>query len=393
LQENGVAATVKHFPGDGVDERDQHLLTAVNTLSCKEWDATYGKVFKACIDAGALAVMVGHIALPEYSKTLAPGIKDEDILPASLAYEITTTLLRKRLGFRGLVVSDATAMAGMAIPMGRPRAVPQTIAAGCDVFLFTRNLAEDFQYMKDGLANGILTEERLTDAVRNVLALKAALKLHTKKTDGQLVPSVKAAKQVLQCEEHRALAVECADRGITLVKEEKGVLPLSPSKTKRVLLYGLEGEGEFLDGTASKSSNTERFKSLLEREGFAVDIFVAPKGMEGALKPYADWVAGYDVMLYLASLGTKSNQTTVRITWSPPMGSDVPIYISAVPTIFISLENPYHLLDVPRVRTYINTYGASDTVLEILVDKLLGRSLFKGVSPVDPFCGKWDTRL
>ena len=158
--------------------------------------------------------------------------------------------------------------------------------------------------------------------------------------------------------------MECADRGITLVKEEKGVLPLSPAATKRVLLYGLEGVGEFLDGTASESSNAARFKSLLEREGFAVEMFVAPKGMEGAMRSYADWVASYDLMVYVASLGTRSNQTTVRIDWAPPMGSNVPIYMSAIPTIFISLENPYHLLDVPRVRTYINTYGASDTVLQ-----------------------------
>jgi beta-N-acetylhexosaminidase len=393
LQENGVAATVKHFPGDGVDERDQHLVTAVNTLSCDEWDDTYGRVYRACIDAGTLAVMVGHIALPQYSRRLCPGIRDEDILPATLAYEITTTLLRERLGFGGLVVSDATPMAGMAIPMGRPKAVPQTIAAGCDVFLFSRNLTEDLGYMKDGLANGLLTEERLTDAVRNVLALKAALSLHKKKAAGTLVPSLEAAKRALGTKEHLSWAVECADRGITLVKEEKGVLPLSPSKTKRVLLYGLEGFGEFLDGTASESSNAERFKSLLEREGFAVDMFVAPKGMEGAMRSYADWVASYDLMVYVASLGTRSNQTTVRIDWAPPMGSNVPIYMNAIPTIFISLENPYHLLDVPRVRTYLNTYGSSDTVLEILVEKLMGRSAFKGVSPVDPFCGKWDARL
>jgi beta-N-acetylhexosaminidase len=289
LQENGVAATVKHFPGDGVDERDQHLVTAVNTLSCDEWDDTYGKVYRACIDAGTLAVMVGHIALPEYSRRLCPGIRDEDILPATLAYEITTTLLRERLGFGGLVVSDATPMAGMAIPMGRPKAVPQTIAAGCDVFLFSRNLTEDLGYMKDGLANGLLTEERLTDAVRNVLALKAALSLHKKKAAGTLVPSLEAAKRALGTKEHLSWAVECADRGITLVKEEKGVLPLSPSKTKRVLLYGLEGFGEFLDGTASESSNAERFKSLLEREGFAVDMFVAPKGMETGWPAMTSW--------------------------------------------------------------------------------------------------------
>ena len=96
------------------------------------------------------------------------------------------------------MVSDATPMAGMAIPMGRPQAVPLTIAAGCDVFLFSRNLAEDLGYMKDGLANGLLTEERLTDAARNVLALKAALKLHEKKAAGTLVPRLEAAEQALR---------------------------------------------------------------------------------------------------------------------------------------------------------------------------------------------------
>jgi beta-N-acetylhexosaminidase len=75
------------------------------------------------------------------------------------------------------------------------------------------------------------------------------------------------------------------------------------------------------------------------------------------------------------------------------MGANVPIYINSVPTIFVSLENPYHLLDVPRIKTFINTYGSTDVILDALIDKLLGKSEFKGVSPVDPFCGKWDTKL
>jgi beta-N-acetylhexosaminidase len=397
LQENGMAATVKHFPGDGVDERDQHLVTTVNTLTCEEWDASYGKVFKACIDAGVMAVMVAHIALPEYSRRLCPGIKDEDILPASLSYEIATTLLREKLGFAGLVVSDATAMAGMAMAMERSKAVPQAIAAGCDVFLFARNLEEDLGYMREGLETGILTEERLTEAVRNVLALKASLQLHKKKAQGTLVPRVETADKILSCGEHRAWAADCADRAITLVKQEEGVLPLSPSKTRRVLLYGLESEGSFFESTATDGTAktpAEAFKALLEKEGFTVEIFAAPRGgLEGSMRSYADCVAGYDLMMYLANLGARSNQTLVRIKWAPPMGSDVPIYLNSVPTVFISLENPYHLLDVPRVKTYINTYGSSDLVLEKLMDKLMGRAPFKGVSPVDPFCGKWDARL
>ena len=82
----------------------------------------------------------------------------------------------------------------------------------------------------------------------------------------------------------------------------------------------------------------------------------------------------------------------MRIEWLNPMGSNVPRYVTSVPTVFISTENPYHLLDVPMVRTYINTYGLNDATLPCLIDKLAGRSKFVGKSPVDPFCGKWDAR-
>jgi beta-N-acetylhexosaminidase len=101
----------------------------------------------------------------------------------------------------------------------------------------------------------------------------------------------------------------------------------------------------------------------------------------------------YDLIIYVANIATKSNQTSIRIEWAMPMGTNVPIYITSIPTIFISLENPYHLLDVPRIRTFINTYNSSDIVLDNLVKKLMGKSLFKGISPVDPFCGRWDTHL
>lgn len=249
--------------------------------------------------------------------------------------------------------------------------------------------------MKQGVASGILTEERLTDAVRNVLALKAALGLH-KKARKSLAPTLETARAALGSTEHRAWAEHCADRAITLVKEEKGVLPLSPSKTRRVLLYGIEPDTDFFGFRQERpkgSSAQNKLASLLEKEGFVVEDFSVPDRPEGKMVPYEEYVANYDLMLYVANLETKSNQTVVRIQWSPPMGANVPIYVKAIPTIFISVANPYHLLDVPRVRTYINTYDSSDVVLRNLVDKLMGRSPFKGVSPVDPFCGRWDARL
>ena len=279
VQETGVAATAKHFPGDGVDERDQHLVTTVNDLSCEEWDATYGRIYKACIDVGVMAVMVGHIALPAYSKKLRPGIRDEDIRPASLAPEITTTLLRDKLGFNGLVATDATVMAGMMMAMDRAQAVPGAIAAGCDVFLFTRNLAEDFGYMRAGVESGLLTEERLTEAARNVLALKAALGLH-QRTQEELIPAAETAQAALGTAEHRAWARECAERSITLVKEEAGVLPLSPDKTKRVLVYPVENDTDYFGFRAERAkgaSVAEKLGALLEKEGFAIDYFVGAR--------------------------------------------------------------------------------------------------------------------
>ncbi|MFJ7975774.1 glycoside hydrolase family 3 N-terminal domain-containing protein [Peribacillus sp. NPDC096379] len=390
VQEHGVAASIKHFPGDGVDELDQHLVTSINDLSCEEWDATFGSVYKACIDEGAMTVMVGHIMQPAYSRKLAPELSDKDLLPASLSYELTTKLLKEELGFNGLVVTDASTMAGLTIPMPREQAVPQAIAAGCDMFLFTKNLQEDYNFMREGIEKGIITEGRLYEALSKILGLKAALGLHKKKENGSLLPTFEKALETIGVEEHKAWSIECADNSVTLVKEEENVLPLSSIKHKRVLLYSIEtGEGFF----HSSFDAVGTFKAMLEKEGFEVNQFDPKTGFEGMMAPNSVILDNYDLIIYLANMATKSNQTTVRIEWAQPLGINVPIYITSIPTIFISVENPYHLLDVPRVKTFINAYASSEVVLELIVEKLLGRSEFKGINPIDPFCGRWDTKL
>jgi beta-N-acetylhexosaminidase len=373
IQEEGIAATIKHFPGDGVDERDQHLLASVNTMSCEAWDETFGKAYKASIDAGALSVMAAHIMHPAYSKALNPEIRDEEILPGSLSKELMGGLLRDKLGFNGLIVTDSTLMAGFTNAMPRRKAVPYAIEAGADMFLFTRVVSEDFEFMRDGLATGILSEKRLEEAVMRVLALKAAMGLHK----SIKLPSVEEARTVVGCSEHRTWAKECAERAITLVKEQKDVLPLKSGK--RILFIPLENRyGE------PKPIETKPCQSVYERlvaEGFDVEIFSADTGIARSEK--------YDYILYVANLKTRSNQTVVRIEW----GTKCPHYIEEIPTIFVSLENPYHLLDIPRVKTYINCYNSNDDMVQVLIDKLIGKSEFQGKSPIDPFCGKLDARL
>ena len=388
VQKHGIAASIKHFPGDGVDERDQHLLASVNSLSAEEWDESYGYVYRTCIDAGAKTVMVGHIMQPSYSKALNPELKDDEIMPGLIAPELLNGLLRGKLGFNGLIVTDSTTMAGMGTVMPREKAVPLTIASGCDMFLFTKNLEEDFAFMTAGVKSGVITQERLDEAVTRILALKASLKLHEKSN----IPDERAARRTVGCAEHKAVAREVADKSITLVKSEKGVLPISPDKYKRVLVYKKEGEVNAFGGGIA-AGTCDRFIEKLRAQGFDVDVFVPGGGWEGMAKPVREVYDKYDLILYLVALATKSNQTVVRIEWAEPMGADVPVFMNSVPTIMISFENPYHLLDAPRIKTYINTYGGTDEIQNELMKKLTGKSEFTGKSPVDAFCGKWDTKL
>lgn len=387
LQENKVAACIKHFPGDGRDERDQHLVSTINDLSCEEWDETYSKVYEECIQAGALSCMIGHILQPAYTRHFNPEIKDEEIMPATLSKEIMTDLLRRKLGFNGLICTDSSTMNGFSIPMDRREAVPLSIARGADIFLFSRNMREDFEYMAAGIENGTITPERLEEALTRILATKAALGLH----HGNNVPDISESKEIIGCEQHKAWARECADKGITLVKEEKGILPITPERYKRILFYPIEN-----NATHSFYANTgvaEDIRQRLEKEGFEVTVFTPDPNFEGFTAPVKSYAENYDLCVYVVNLATMSNQTVVRIEWQQPMGANCPRFMSVIPTIAISTANPYHLLDMPRVRTYINTYSSNEENLSMLIEKLTGRSAFTGVSPVDAFCGRWDTKL
>ncbi len=388
VQAEGMAATIKHFPGDGHDERDHHLVISINDLSCDEWDETYGAAYKGCIEAGVLTVMAGHIMQPSYSKALVPGIADEDILPASLASELLQGLLRGKLGFNGLIVSDATTMAGFCIPMGREKAVPACIAAGCDVFLFTRNMEEDIAYMRQGYEQGVITPERLDEAVTRIIALKATLKLHEKTN----IPDMEVAKSIVGCDEHRKWEKDSAEQSVTLVKNKRDILPISPEKYRCIQLVILKSKEEFYGGGGMEDIG-EDIKKRLELEGFEVEIFASGDGMEGRATPYSDTVDRFDLILYAAYLSTRSNQTVVRIEWAQPMGANCPNYTAVIPTVFVSFANPYHLVDVPRVPVVINAYSYTEAVLDAVINKLCGRDSFKGISPVDAFCGKWDTYL
>lgn len=379
-KECGVATAVKHFPGDGVDERDQHLLTSVNSLSREEWDKSFGKVYRGLFEAGTLAVMAGHIALPSYQEYFNPMTKGK-IIPSTLSKELLEKLLRERLGYNGLVITDATPMIGFTAAMKREEAVPYAIECGCDMFLFNKDLEEDYGFMMEGYKKGILSEKRLEEANKRILAMKAALRLHEKQAVGELVPE-RERLEILGCRQHEEWAKELADRSVTLVKDSRKLLPVSAEKYPRVLL-------EILGDFPSNERVLQKSRQELEKKGF--QVFVYEKEDFGlGVDNVKQFKEKYDMVIYIGNVENASNRTTNRINWYTfwGQGNNVPWFVQEVPVLFISLANPYHLLDVPMISTYINAYSNNNYVLEAVVDKITGASGFYGKSPADPFCGR-----
>ena len=401
--ECGVAVSIKHFPGDGIDERDQHIVTSVNSLSVREWDESFGYIYGSLIGKGAKTVMVGHIAQPAYVKEInRDATKEEMLRPASLSKELLKGLLRDKLGFNGLIITDATPMVGFTSAMPRSRAIPTAIMSGCDMILFNKELSEDIGFLKEGLKSGLLTNERLDEAVLRILATKASLGLHVKQREGRLVPSEDAIG-IVGCSEHKSFAKEVADKAITLVRDEKALLPVSPGKYKRIYLNVIDKEMDPCSDFALM------WKEKLENEGFEVtvrdrrtritpmdfmDVENLPDKKKALLnemyRSVSEMKKDYDLYIYVCNMENASNNTTLRLNWNVlfGLGDDAPWHAKEIPMIMISTAYPYHLFDAPMIGTYINAYSGNEDFCNAVIEKLMGRSKFEGVSPIDPFCGK-----
>lgn len=395
VQEKGVAACFKHFPGDGVDFRDQHVTPSVNSLSCDEWDATYGKVYEQQIKDGALTCMIGHITMPAYSMKLNDKLSYGECLPASFSRELLTGLLREKLGFNGLIVTDAAQMAGMCARLPRETVVPLSIEAGCDMFLFYCDFEEDAQYMADGLKNGILSRERLEEAVTRILALKAALGLHKE------VMRESTFKE--DAEKFDGWTREACGQSITLTKNLRpDLFPITPERYPKLLLYPHVSDnidppvmrpemGKFK--AADREKLFRYFVKKLEEQGFDVTVYTEELGIEKKLNAYHSRaeIRQYDVAIHFADV-EKEHGRAERILYKGHCANDAPYTDMYIPNILISVTSPYLLADAPRVKTAINCYTNTEQMVDVLVEKLMGKSEFCGKNPVDPFCGLEDTK-
>lgn len=374
FQEAGVAACVKHWPGEGFDDRDQHLVTTINPLSMEEWEANFGRLYRTAIADGVLSVMSAHIALPSFVLAQNPDAGLDAYRPASLSHDLTTKLLRQHLGFNGLIVSDASEMAGVTSFMPEGPAKAEMLRAGCDMILFSNDLDRDLEAIKAALAEGTLSAARIEEALLRVLGLKAALGLHKPAPETRAVSNLRTSRAV-------ETATEAFQRAPTLVKDVQNIFPLSSERHRKVL---------FVSGGIISPIHGEPLD-------FALPQMMRDRGFEVDLHDPADrdFARDYDLVLYALGEETLLTRGRIFLDWLGLMGDfrmSMRRTWHQVPTALISFGYPYYLYDAPRMPAYINAYATSDEMQAAVLDCMMGVRPFAGSSPVDPFCGLPDAR-
>lgn len=369
LQAHGVAATAKHWPGEGHDDRDQHLVTTVIPLSVEAWRGSHGALYADLIADGILSVMSAHIAFPAYmaEKHADPG--REAYRPASINRTLNQTLLREELGFNGLIVSDATSMAGLGDWARRDEYLPEVIENGCDLILFSDEPEADIARLKAALEDGRLSHARIEEALIRVLGLKAALGLNR--------PFQPADRGDLARPEDRALARAITARAPTLVKDNNATLPISPERHKRVLIYST-GIVQPMRGMQADFA----LPRMLAEAGFRVTLFDPDEQPDPR---------DFDLVIYLMAEETLLTRGRIFLDWgrlAGGMAGAMKRVWHEVPTILLSFGYPYYLYDAPSAPCVINAYATMDSMQEAVLDCLLGRTPFAGKSPVDPFCDR-----
>lgn len=368
MQANGLVACVKHFPGEGLDERDQHYVTTHNTMAMDAWHASFGKIYAAAIARDVRLVMAGHVTLPAYSPAPGDAALSEATLPASLSADLLQGLLRGELGYNGVIVSDATGMAGFTSCGVRKDIVPLCIESGCDILLFPQDTEEDMQFLREGLINGALSQARLDEAVLRILALKASMGLHLGRP---AVPDESRRGALLGSDEHHSWSKAVSEGCVTLVKDTQGLLPLSPDRHRRILL----AEARDRRSPSAPLPDLE-IPAMLEALGFEIT-----RVLPGApIDP-----SGQDIGLYLMAEEGLSGKEHLGPQWERLHGA-FPLTMQRMwqhlPTLYVSLGSPFLTFHMPDCPTFVNAYSAVRPVQQAVVDALTGVIPFAGRSPV-----------
>ncbi len=356
LQSAGVAATPKHFPGHGDTAGDTHFGTPVLAYDAQLFEDVQLRPFRAAVAAGARLMMTAHVAVP----ALNGGLE----LPATLSPAIIRGLLRRDLGFQGVVISDAMDMKAIGQGAGLVIDAIAAAAAGVDMLLLQSDAAESeavYAGLLQAARRGLLAAEDQLASAERILALKRWLST-------QPQPEL----DVVACAEHQALAREVAGQALTLVRDEAHRLPLRlPSEARIAAIVPRPAD---LTPADTSSYIHPSLAAAVRRHHASVDEFLIPLDPSSAeVSALAEKLGGYDLVIAgTINAGVHAGQAALVNT----------LLARQSPLIAVALRMPNDLAAYPAAPTYLCTYSILDPALDALAAALWGMHACPGRLPI-----------
>ncbi len=360
VEENGGLATAKHFPGHGDTLTDSHLdLPTVHSDRAHLEDVEL-LPFRAAFAAGASTVMTGHLAVP----ALEPDVRK----PATLSQEIISGLLRREMGFDGLVVTDALDMGGVARHYAPGEAAVQAILAGVDLLLLPPAPDAAIAALEQAAKSGRLPMERIDEAARHVLTAKARVGLHRNRfVDLDSLPELLA-----RAEFDRA-AGEIAERGVTLLRDAQHILPLDATRPLKVLLVNIAGDPDTSPGRFFENEIRGRVDAL---ETLRFDTRFTP--ISGLKLPSSQ---SYDVMIVALFVRVADRKGSVALP-EEQASAVRRLLATDKPVIAVCFGSPYVVQQYPEAKTWLGVFSNADVAQEAAARCIFGQVPIGGRIPV-----------
>ena len=359
LQDHGMLAAAKHFPGHGDTGADSHISLPVLTANWARLDSVELVPFRSAIAAGVAAVMSAHIALP--------GIDGGRLRPGTVAPNILTGILRDSLHFTGLVVTDALNMGGIANEYGAEAAV-RAFVAGSDLLLQPADPKTTIDAMTAAVARGEISPERLDRSVRRVLQLKWQIGLFTER-----IAPLDGVPLVVGRADFREEARDMATRSLVLVKDVNGTVHgLKNARSPLTLVtYGDE------DYRAVGTTLASELRAL----GFAVTVFkLWPASGPASYDSAAVAIERNPVTLFAASDKPIASRGSIGLP--DAMMGLISTTARSRPTILVSLGNPYLIGQLPEVGSYLIGWRSNSVTEQAVARALAGAKAITGRLPI-----------
>lgn len=386
-QHAGVIATAKHFPGHGDTATDSHRGLPEIDVTRERLNSVELVPFRAAVDAGVGAVMTGHIGLPLIDPTaIQPLPRDVKIkatdtteegeilangtMPTTLS-PVMNGMLRNDLHFDGLIVTDAMSMSGLTIYFTQEEASVRALEAGADLLLKPADPDASMRGVRDAVKKGRLTEQRIDQSARKILAAKYDLGL----TQQRITPLDQIDQEVAGTKAEE-LADDIADDAITLVKNDAKLLPWKRSADTKVFNLAITNGDDRL-------FIAQQFIGAMSRGGVKMETMVLDdRSSEQEVAKAIDRASRADIVIVSMYGRVRTGQARSVALPEPGTKALNQLIEKNARLIGISFGNPYILMSFPKLRTYMVAYGDMPSLQEAAAQALLGQNDIKGRLPI-----------